>query len=105
MSDSELKGQHTALPWWDNAEEYAEVLSMLPASENDPPITYNDWLKLLEKCEKVLLNNGMIPIRVPVDPAALKAWCDREKKRVCRDSMSAFVMMQLGKQLHAGRNN
>lgn len=101
---SDIKGHNTALPWY-TAEDYVRVLELLPPSEEYPAITYDEWLERLERCEKAVLNNGAIPVRIPVDPVAFKSWCDGQKKPLSRDMLNAFIMVKLGNKLMAKDRN
>lgn len=94
-----MKGTPIAVPWYD-AESYAAIGAMLPASESNGSISFDAFLANTIRGEKQLKRDGFIPYRIPIDAAAVKAWCDANNKPVCRDSISAYAVFILGARLN-----
>ena len=86
-------GTPTAIPDY-SREEFAEVLSMLPASERQDPLSYDAFTAQIEDREKKIKSLGGVAIRVPIQAAAVKTWCDRNSRTFCRESITAFAMFR-----------
>jgi hypothetical protein len=97
--------EHFALPWYEKEEEYKAVASMLPPDEGNDPILYDAFVSKIQNTENQAQRLGAITHRIPINPIELKAWCDENHLRVCRDSISKFGMVKLAEKLAASGNN
>jgi hypothetical protein len=84
-----------AVPWYDDASEYADVVAMLPAAEGNDALSYYAFLAKIEGFEKQFQEKGLVTRRVPIQAVAVKAWCDARHKIVCRESINQFITDQL----------
>src|SRR5690348_1823218 len=86
----DMKGTPVAIGWYETEDSYLAMLAMLPASERQNPFAYNVFRAQTIAGVEELKRRGLIPYRVPIDAAAVKAWCDANNKSVCRASLSTF---------------
>lgn len=79
---------------------------MLPAAERQDPVGYHAFQAKIEACEKQMQRDGAITARIPVKAVTIKAWCDANHRKVCRESIANFIVAELTIRLRDGpRNN
>jgi hypothetical protein len=87
------------VPWCETEQDYLSVFAMLPASERQELISCDAFRAWIENQEKIFQDKGLITRRIPVSPAAIKAWCDANGYQVCRVSIIHFVAETLAASL------
>lgn len=102
--DRDVKNVPVAVPWY-TEEGYSEILKMVPPAESDGALPYRDWVKVSERNKKEAQKRGAIPIRVPIDPHAVKMWCEERNVPVCRKSISAYGIHLLATDITLRRKN
>jgi hypothetical protein len=90
-----------AVPWY-SADDYARILTLLPADEARNTIGHDEWTEWNAILENEIRNTGHIPVRVPVQAIQLESWCNYHGVRVDKAAIAAFTEMRLG--LERGRS-
>jgi hypothetical protein len=85
--------------------DFDAVVAMLPASERQDPISYHAFTAKIEAYEKQLQRDGAITARIPINTVAIKAWCDANNRKVCRESIGLFITAELAFRLRDGAKN
>ncbi len=96
---SEEIGLHTSIPWYENADDFAAILQMIPATESRNAVTYQAWVHSIVEAEKTLIMRGMIPIRISVKPEKLGAWAGNKSLPLCRQTIAQYAMEKLALQV------
>jgi hypothetical protein len=88
----------SSLPWYESEADFQAILSILPIEESKNPLSYQEMLVRLEELEKQQVNAGQMVQRIVIKPAAIKEWCDKFQRKVCRGSIrdyAGFKMAEL----------
>jgi hypothetical protein len=91
--------QEIGIPFYATEQDYRDVLRLVPAAESCGAIPYADFLKFVEKARAQATMGGYLPVRVKIEPQAVKVWCEAKGVPVCRKSISAYGMAMLGNRL------
>jgi len=94
-----------SLPWYASEEDFKAILAMVPASESATAFSYERWVERIKGIEAQFIRDGNTPIRVTIDPQAVKMWCDENGVLVCRASISQYATLQHAKKAVNRRNN
>jgi|ERR1035437_186006 hypothetical protein len=90
------------LPWYESEAEYTAVLAMLPASERQDSFTYDVFIGKIKRQHEAFKRKGLISICVPINAVAVKAWCDANKRPICRESLSIFASAIAAENIRKG---
>lgn len=82
-----------------------EILSLVPKSEKDTAVPYQDWIARLRDIEGVAFARGLRVVRIEVKPAAVKEWCKARNLRVCAENISDYAAYLLAIQLNTDERN
>lgn len=88
-----------AYPVYKSEEDYLDILRLLPASESNNAMPYADWLENLEGHKKLVASQGYIPHGIEINPSAVKVWREKQNLPLCRKSIAAYAMFELGRLL------
>lgn len=83
-------------------EAYAKMASLMAANG----VTYPSYEKFVENSlagQKKIIEMGCLPHEIEINPLAYEAWCKSETRPIGRESLSEFLMLELGKRF--GRKN
>ena len=80
-----------AIPWY--AEADFDAIKALMTDEDIDFASYADWLKAAEELEASLRSQGRVSVRVPIDPATFRDFCERRNVRP--DSGARFLYARL----------
>lgn len=67
--------RRVGLPWY--SPGHYEVLRLRLADGAKLPEQYEDWRISAEQVEREVQRSGVEVVRVPIEPAAFGAWCER----------------------------
>lgn len=81
----------TALGWYTEQQwpDYCRIM------EDGPHDSYADWLIQSQDLEGDLKNSGAEVVRIPINLAEFKQWCDSHGKRRDANARSEFVLGKL----------
>lgn len=80
----------TGIPWY-RREDYPRVLKIM-ADGQDLPRTYDEWQERAEYAERMVREQGGIPVRVPLDPDKFCAWCVMRAMHVDGSARQEFAV-------------
>jgi hypothetical protein len=84
-----------SIPWYETAEDFDTILRMVPPGESAGSISYQEWVRKIENIEQERRDNGFVPVRIPINPAAIKEWCDTAGGQVSRATIAKYAMNQM----------
>lgn len=84
-----MKPGMVGMAWYARAD-YPQVLDLMEDADQ-LPATYDDWLWKAEQVALGLEARGYVVVRVPIEPTAFLAWCDRNGLMLVGDSRSRFA--------------
>lgn len=82
----------TSVPWYPSEAVYLEAAA-LAGSKN--PMPYASWVAQIETLEREITSRGHLPVRVEIETAAVKAWCDVNRVSFSREAIAKYATLKM----------
>jgi hypothetical protein len=94
--------EQVAVPWF-SPEAYARLLVILPTSERERALPYDQWLAGTTREEHDIRSTGRVPVRVIVEPIEVESWCRYHDVPLGKEAIAAFAGMKVGLERNGTR--
>lgn len=89
----------TSVPWYESAEDFEQILRMIPDAESQDALDYQAWTKTIEEAEASVRRRGQEPVRITIKPSAIASWAQRKALPVSRRTIARYALENLAHQI------
>ena len=89
----------TAIPWY-SPEAYPEIVRLISSGDKQA-MSYESWVDQMVQLEDDLRLVGRLPVRVDIDPEAVKGWCAESGRKLDAQALGEYATERMAAQRSA----